>query len=148
MIFGGERTSEILSANVVCQLITLSILLLPLGGEAQPSSRVPTVGVLVPSPANSPFQEPSRKAFEGGLSELGWRPGETVRIEYRYAGGQAQRLDELARDLVRPGVDVISLVRRVPSGPPSMTGMVPITVRWRVVVRCEARRGEAGTHAF
>lgn len=109
MIFGGEPTSEISSANVVCRsiIVTLSILLMPLGGAAQPSSRVPTVGVLSPGPANSPIQEPSRKAFEGGLSELGWIPGQTIRIEYRYGEGKQERLDEVARDLVRLGVNVI-----------------------------------------
>lgn len=98
-----------MSANFVYGLIigTLCILLMPAGGEAQPVSRVPTVGVLVPGPADSPIQARSRKAFEEGLTELGWRPGETVQIEYRYANGQAQRLNEVARELARLRVDVI-----------------------------------------
>jgi putative ABC transport system substrate-binding protein len=87
--------------------LAFGLLLVPARVDAQPAARAPTVGILVPGPATGPIQERSRKAFERGLSELGWRPGETVRIEYRYADGSADRLEELARLLVRQGVDVI-----------------------------------------
>ena len=46
-------------------------------------------------------------AFEEGLRSLGYRVGENVVIEYRYANGQLERLAALAADLVRLGVDVI-----------------------------------------
>jgi putative ABC transport system substrate-binding protein len=47
------------------------------------------------------------KAFEDGLRGLGYRVGETVIIEYRFADGQLERLPTLAAELVRLGVDVI-----------------------------------------
>jgi putative ABC transport system substrate-binding protein len=47
------------------------------------------------------------KAFEEGLRSLGYRVGENVLIEYRFANGQMERLPALAADLVRLGVDVI-----------------------------------------
>jgi putative tryptophan/tyrosine transport system substrate-binding protein len=47
------------------------------------------------------------KAFEDGLRSLGYRVGENVAIEYRFADGQMERLPALAADLVRLGVDVI-----------------------------------------
>jgi putative tryptophan/tyrosine transport system substrate-binding protein len=47
------------------------------------------------------------KAFEEGLRSLGYRVGENVIIEYRYANGVMERLPALAADLVRLGVDVI-----------------------------------------
>src|SRR3954454_10711140 len=47
------------------------------------------------------------KAFEDGLRSLGYRVGENVDIEYRFANGQMERLPEFAADLVRRGVDVI-----------------------------------------
>ena len=47
------------------------------------------------------------KAFEEGLRSLGYRAGENVAIEYRFANGQMERLPALAADLVRLGVDVI-----------------------------------------
>ena len=41
------------------------------------------------SPANPPPRDPfqQREAFEGALRELGWTPGRTNVIEYRYAEG-------------------------------------------------------------
>jgi putative tryptophan/tyrosine transport system substrate-binding protein len=47
------------------------------------------------------------KAFGEGLRSLGYRVGENVVIEYRFANGQLERLPALAADLVRLGVDVI-----------------------------------------
>src|SRR3954469_16681790 len=47
------------------------------------------------------------QAFEEGLRSLGYRVGENVVIEYRFANGQMERLPALAADLVRLGVDVI-----------------------------------------
>ena len=47
------------------------------------------------------------KAFEEGLRSLGYRVGENVVIEYRFADGEIERLPALAGDLVRLGVDVI-----------------------------------------
>jgi len=47
------------------------------------------------------------KAFEQGLRSLGYRVGENVVIEYRFADGEMGRLPALAADLVRLGVDVI-----------------------------------------
>ena len=47
------------------------------------------------------------KAFEEGLRSLGYRVGENVVIEYRFANGQMERLPALAAELVQLGVDVI-----------------------------------------
>ena len=47
------------------------------------------------------------KAFEEGLRSLGYRVGENVVIEYRFADGEMERLPALATDLVGLGVDVI-----------------------------------------
>jgi putative ABC transport system substrate-binding protein len=46
-------------------------------------------------------------AFEERLRSLGYRVGENVATEYRFADGQMERLPALAADLVRLGVDVI-----------------------------------------
>jgi putative ABC transport system substrate-binding protein len=47
------------------------------------------------------------KAFEDGLRSLGYRVGENVIIEYRFADGEMERLPALATDLVGLGADVI-----------------------------------------
>src|SRR5262245_5646052 len=77
----------------------------PRHARGQPA-RVPRVGILSPgSSAESPAVQ--REPFERGLRELGWTPGSTIILEYRYAEGQAERLGELAAELVRLKVDVI-----------------------------------------
>jgi putative tryptophan/tyrosine transport system substrate-binding protein len=68
--------------------------------------RVPRVGVLHVGSAKEPAAV-QRQPFERGLSELGWVPGSTVIIDYRYAEGDRSKLGPLADELVRAGVDVI-----------------------------------------
>jgi putative ABC transport system substrate-binding protein len=90
-------------------------LILALGGAAvawplavrgqQPAGRVFRVGYLT-----VPFREQTLhliRAIEDGLRSLGYRVGENVVIEYRFANGEMERLPALAADLVRLGVDVI-----------------------------------------
>jgi len=76
----------------------------PLSARAQqPAGRVYRVGYLaIASRATSLHQ-----AFEEGLRSLGYRVGENVVIEYRFANAEMERLPALAADLVRLGVDII-----------------------------------------
>ena len=78
----------------------------PLVAHAQqPAGRVYRVGVL--GIASRQRALPYVEAFEDGLRRLGYRVGENVTIEYRFANGKMDRLPALAADLVRLGVDVI-----------------------------------------
>jgi putative tryptophan/tyrosine transport system substrate-binding protein len=79
----------------------------PLEARAQQTGKVPRVGVL--SPGNPPPGDPFRQAerFEAGLRVLGWQPGKTILVEYRYAQGQLDQLPGMAAELVRLPVDVI-----------------------------------------
>ena len=78
----------------------------PLAARAQqPAGRVYRVGYL--TVASRQQQLHLIKAFEGGLRSLGYRVGENVVIEYRFADGEMERLPALAADLIRLGVDVI-----------------------------------------
>jgi putative ABC transport system substrate-binding protein len=79
----------------------------PLSARAQqPAGRVYRVGYLA---TGSQEQQPGLiKAFVEGLRSVGYRVGENVVIEYRFADGETERLPALAADLVRLGVDVIS----------------------------------------
>lgn len=47
------------------------------------------------------------KAFEDGLRDLGYRVGQNIVIEYRFADAKMERLPALAADLVRLNVDAI-----------------------------------------
>src|SRR5262245_546133 len=46
-------------------------------------------------------------AFVDRLRELGWIEGDTVDIEYRWAGGSSKRVSDFTAELLRRHVDVI-----------------------------------------
>ena len=95
-------------SSTVTRLVATAVLLL-VGAvvvAAQPPGKIPRVGVLRPgNPPPGDFG--NREAFERGLRDLGWTPGTSILIEYRYAEGKSERLPELAAELVRLPVDVI-----------------------------------------
>jgi putative tryptophan/tyrosine transport system substrate-binding protein len=77
----------------------------PLAARAQPpAGRVYRVGYLSLLPGRAPYNVDT---FEESLRSLGYRVGENVIIEYRFANGEVERLPALAADLVRLGMDII-----------------------------------------
>jgi putative tryptophan/tyrosine transport system substrate-binding protein len=68
------------------------------------------------------------KAFEDSLRSLGYRVGENVVIEYRFADGQLDRLPALAADLVRLGVDIIMATGVNPSVVAAMKATTTIPI--------------------
>ena len=79
----------------------------PVAARAQqPAGRVYRVGYLSIG-SREPTLASYISAFEDGLRSLGYRVGENVAIEYRFANAEIERLPALAADLVRLGVDVI-----------------------------------------
>jgi putative tryptophan/tyrosine transport system substrate-binding protein len=93
----------------------------------QPTGRVYRVGYLAVSSREQQLH--LIKAFEDGLRSLGYRVGENVAIEYRFADGQMERLPALAADLVRLGVDVIlSLSNPVTLAAMKATTTIPIVM--------------------
>jgi putative tryptophan/tyrosine transport system substrate-binding protein len=84
--------------------VILSLILAPLPTEAQETGKAPRIGFLFFG-----FPGPSREldAFRQGLRELGYTEGQNIVIEYRFAGGRAERLPELATELVRLKPDVL-----------------------------------------
>ena len=71
----------------------------------QPTGRAYRIGYLSSSPREQALY--FLEAFEEGLQSLGYRVGENVAIEYRFANNEMERLPALAADLVRLGVDII-----------------------------------------
>jgi putative ABC transport system substrate-binding protein len=95
---GYMRRREFISALV-------SLAAWPPSARAQQPA-TPIVGYLnSTSPAAA---APLVAAFQAGLGETGYVEGRNVRIEFRWAEGQYDRLPELASDLVRQKVDVIA----------------------------------------
>jgi putative tryptophan/tyrosine transport system substrate-binding protein len=84
----------------------------PLCADAQQPA-VPVIGFLHPASPDT-FADRLR-AFRQGLKETGYIEGESVAIVYRWAENQPDRLPELAADLVRRQVTVISTGGGIPS---------------------------------
>jgi putative ABC transport system substrate-binding protein len=74
---------------------------------------MPVIGFL-----HSASAEPTAnlvKGFRKGLFDLGFIEGQNVKIDFRWADGQNDRLPELATDLVRRNVSVISTPGSTPA---------------------------------
>ena len=83
----------------------------PLAAGAQQAA-VPVIGYLE---SRSPDGMTDRlRAFRQGLKDTGYVEGENVRIEYRWAENQVDRLPVLAAELVRQRVNVIATTGGVP----------------------------------
>jgi len=78
---------------------------------AQPAPKVARVGYLMHGGSDSaPWL---LEAIRKRLRELGWDEGRNVISEYRFAEGRADRLEDLAGELVRRKVDVLVAMQTV-----------------------------------
>ena len=79
----------------------------PLIARAQQGDRVRRIGVLMPGDENDPVYKRRVAAFTQTLAGLGWTDGRNVRIDLRWGGGDINRIQALARELVGLQPDVI-----------------------------------------
>ena len=82
-----------------------ALLAAPLAGEAQQAPKIARIGYLSPSTPAAAAQ--NLTAFRQEVRELGHVEGKTFVLELRYAEARAERLPDLARELVSLKVDVI-----------------------------------------
>jgi putative ABC transport system substrate-binding protein len=87
--------------------LAVSLILAPLAAEGQEPGKVYRIGVVWNAAPNTPVSQRNYQAFDQGLRERGWVEGQNTIIERRYAEGRAERLPDLATELVRLKVDVI-----------------------------------------
>lgn len=85
-------------------IVAVSLLVTPLAG-AQQAGKLFKIGWLV-LPQASPLPS-SPGSIRDRLHDLGYVEGRHYSIEWRFAGGNYERLPELAADLVRARVDLI-----------------------------------------
>ncbi len=81
---------------------------------AQEEHKVPLVGFLTASPPS--VNSERVQAFLQGLHDLGYVDGQNLKIAYRSAEGRAERLPQLAAELVRLKADVIVTAGPTPTG--------------------------------
>jgi ABC-type uncharacterized transport system substrate-binding protein len=91
-------------ARVLSILFVVVLLSVEVIAEAQQATKLRRIGIL-----HSGFAG-GRTAFDDfrqGLSDLGYRKGKNIVLEYRYAEGKVDQFPNLAVELVRMKVDVI-----------------------------------------
>ena len=79
----------------------------PLAARAQQAVDVRRIGVLMNAAADDPEFSRRLRAFVQELERLGWADGRNLRIEYRWAAGDADRVRNYATELVALAPDVI-----------------------------------------
>jgi putative ABC transport system substrate-binding protein len=89
----------------------------PLAARAQQTDRVRRIGVLMNLTADDPEAPGRVAAFARGLGELGWTIGRNVRIDTRWAGGDADRSRRYAAELITLAPDVILAPGSLTVGP-------------------------------
>jgi putative ABC transport system substrate-binding protein len=95
----------------------------PIVARAQQGTE-PVIGFL--NPATAMELAPRVAAFREGLNQLGFIEGKNVGIEYRWGQGQADRVPELAADLVRHQVAVIAATGGTGGIAKTATSTIPI----------------------
>src|SRR5262249_20057750 len=107
--------------------MSVSLFAAPHVAETQQAAKVPRVGFLTAFASDDiPLW---REGFRQGLRDLGYREGQNLVIEYRYADGHPDRLPALANELVGLKLDVIA----AETTPASLalrqaTGAIPIVM--------------------
>jgi putative ABC transport system substrate-binding protein len=79
----------------------------PLAVRAQEPGRVRKIGVLFAFFDSDPESQSRIAAFQQELESLGWRAGQNIQIEYRWANGDAERFRSFAAELVAARPDVL-----------------------------------------
>ena len=84
----------------------------PLTASAQQTEQMPRVSLLLGLAENHPETQSRVKAFQKGLRDLGWVEGRNIRIDYRFAASDPNRIKEYAAELVRLIPELPPIARR------------------------------------
>jgi putative ABC transport system substrate-binding protein len=79
----------------------------PRSALAQQPDRIRKLGILANFPADDPEGQARLNGFTHALERLGWREGTNLHTETRWAGDNAERYLQYARELVTLEPDVI-----------------------------------------
>jgi putative tryptophan/tyrosine transport system substrate-binding protein len=90
----------------------------PLAARAQQTERMRRIGVLMGVGESDPEGQGRIAAFRESLSELGWIDGRNVRVEYRWAAGDLDRIRANAAEMIASAPDIL-----VGNGTPVLTAL-------------------------
>jgi putative ABC transport system substrate-binding protein len=91
--------------------------------QGVPAAKVPRLGYLALG-----SERPQSDAFLEGLQALGYVEGQNLIIDWRFAEGHADRLPDLALELVQNPVDVIVGLPQAALATKHVTGTIPIVL--------------------
>ncbi len=89
----------------------------PVAARAQQTGAMRRIGVLMPLAADDPEAQGRIAAFVQGLQQWGWTDGGNVRIDTRWASGNADDTRKYAAELVALAPDVILAAGSATVGP-------------------------------
>jgi putative ABC transport system substrate-binding protein len=72
----------------------------PLAAPAQQGGQMRRIGVLIANAESDPQAVAGVAAFKTALGELGWIDGRNIRIDYRFAAADVDRMQAFAKELV------------------------------------------------
>src|SRR5262249_21842627 len=111
----------------------------PLAARAQQAERMRRIGVLMNLAADDPEAPARIAAFAQGLADLGWSIGRSLRIDYRWGAGDAERIRREAAELLAAAPDVV-----LASGKPSAAALQQATRNVPTVFPGENDPGRSG----
>jgi len=88
-------------------LLSCTTVIRPIAAWAQQREQIARIGVLMSVAANDPEGQARIAAFRQALQKLGWTEGQNVRIDVRWAAGDAALERKFASELVTLTPDVI-----------------------------------------
>src|SRR5262245_33849407 len=88
---------------------------------------MPRVGLLMSVAEGDADSQKRIAAFRQGLTDLGWKDGQNIKIEYRWAGGKIELIRQYSKELVALAPDLI-VANSTPAiqALKEMTGSIPI----------------------
>jgi putative ABC transport system substrate-binding protein len=102
-----------------------SVVAWPLTAYAQQLSSPRRIGVLG---ADATVWSSWTAAFVTRLRELGWTTGETIDVDYRWAGGSSKRVSDFMAEFLRRNVDVIVTYGSAAAVVQQVTTTIPIVL--------------------
>ncbi len=126
----SSKNSPLIAQHSVLYFALCSLLLaLCVPAQAQQEKKVARIGLLSSASESLADAQHNFGPFREGLRELGYVEGKNIFIEYRGAGGNSDRLRELAVELVRTRVDLIVVTgNRAIAAAKAATSTIPIIV--------------------
>jgi len=107
--------------KIVCGLVGTW----PIAAQAQQGGERRRIGVLG---ADATVWSSWTAAFVTRLRELGWTTGETIDVDYRWAGGSSKLVSDFTAELLRRNVDVIVTYGAAAAVVQQVTTTIPIVL--------------------